>query len=323
MSNPGRSLDDLPLAAYSTGVVEDELDEETIAEPPHLSQQEAIALAMGVEPPASTEPAPAAPRGGGRATPRVSLPRPSLSRLPRFGGRTRAAAAESPFSVATPVGVASPALAMPVAQYPTSTPTSKPASPAIPRRSPRLDLGGLGATLRNPRRAVRDPRVLFGGMIGIGVVLLGISFLGGGNLGGGAGPEASASLAPGAVPVTTPGAATIQLAGDMEGAFSLTGTTGFGRPADGQLASRWTDASGSVLALSGRVGSGTRTSTPELVLAVTVVVRGATLTFTSEAGECTIGMAEKMFDVTGSFVCPEITSDDGRVTLKITGTYKT
>ena len=67
----------------------------------------------------------------------------------------------------------------------------------------------------------------------------------------------------------------------------------------------------------------TRTTTADLILTVTVVARGAPATFTSEAGECTVGMAEKLLNVTGSFVCPEITSDDGRVTLKITGTYKT
>ena len=81
MSNQGRSLDDLPLAAYSTGVVADEPDEETVAEPAHLSQQEAIVLAMGAEPPPSTEPTPVAPIGGGRVLPRLSLPRPSVPRL--------------------------------------------------------------------------------------------------------------------------------------------------------------------------------------------------------------------------------------------------
>ena len=113
------------------------------------------------------------------------------------------------------------------------------------------------------------------------------------------------------------------MTGELEGTFSLTGSTGLGLPPDGQLASTWTDATGSALALTGAAGSGTRTTTPELVLTMTVVVRGASLEFTSEAGECTVGMAEKMFNVSGSFVCPEITSDDGRVTVKITGTYRT
>ena len=171
---------------------------------------------------------------------------------------------------------------------------------------------------------MRDPRVLFGGMIAVGVVLLGVSFLGGGNLAGGAGPDASASSAPGAVVAPTPGAATIQLTGEVEVDVQPDRQHRLrASPRDGQLASTWTDASGTALALTGRAGSGTRTTTPDLILTVTVVARGAPATFTSEAGECTIGMAEKMFNVTGSFVCPEITSDDGRVTVKITGTYRT
>ena len=300
MSNQGRSLDDLPLAAYSTGVVADEPDEETVAEPSHLSQQEAIVLAMGAEPPPSTEPAPAAPRGGGPGLPRLSvprpsLPRPSLPRLPRFGGRTRAAAvAESPFSVAAP------ALAMPVARYPTSTPAPAPASPAIPGRARGVDLGNLGARLRNPRTAVRDPRVLFGGMVAIGVVLLGISFLGGepGRRG-----RARCQRQPGArgrrLP-TTPGPASIQVTGDFEAAFDLTGTAAVGKPADGQLLATWDDGAGTSVTLTGRVGSVTRTTTSALTLAITVMRNGAPVTFTSEAGECTIGMAEKMFNVTGA-----------------------
>ena len=322
MSNQGRSLDDLPLAAYSTGVVADEPDEETVAEPSHLSQQEAIVLAMGAEPPPSTEPAPAAPRGGGPGLPRLSvprpsLPRPSLPRLPRFGGRTRAAAvAESPFSVAAP------ALAMPVARYPTSTPAPAPASPAIPGRARGGDLGNLGARLRNPRTAVRDPRVLFGGMVAIGVVLLGISFLGG-NPAGGAGPAASASPGPGAAGPTTPGPGSIQVTGDFEAAFDLTGTAAVGKPADGQLLATWDDGAGTSVPLPGRVGSVTRTTTSALTLAITVMRNGAPVTFTSEAGECTIGMAEKMFNVTGGFVCPEIRSNGGRYTVKLSGTYQT
>jgi hypothetical protein len=43
-----RSLDDMPLAAYSTGVT-DEGDDEAVPEPPRLTQQDAMALIMGVE----------------------------------------------------------------------------------------------------------------------------------------------------------------------------------------------------------------------------------------------------------------------------------
>ena len=109
MAFQGRSPDDLPLAAYSNGVVDDEPDEEIVAEPSHpLTQQEAIALAMGIDAPAKPEPEPepaAARRGSGRprrSLPKPSLPRPSLPQMPRlFRGRT-AAVADSPFHLEPP-----------------------------------------------------------------------------------------------------------------------------------------------------------------------------------------------------------------------------
>jgi hypothetical protein len=120
-----------------------------------------------------------------------------------------------------------------------------------------------------------------------------------------------------------PGPATIQVTGRVDGSFTLTGTAGFGKPTDGQLASTWADSTGTGLSLSGRVGSGTRTTSGELVLSVIVIVDGAPVLFQSEDGECFVGMAEKMSNVTGSFVCEELTSTNGRVTLKITGNYQT
>jgi len=336
MSFQGRSPDDLPLAAYSTGIVNDEPDEEIVAEPSHpLSQQEAVALAMGIEAPAKAEPEPepAAPRrGSGRprlslprpSLPRPSLPRPSMPGMPRIGFRGRAAAvAESPFHLEPPT--MSMSVAHPAAT-PAATPAAAPRSTGVPGRTWRLDLGGLGdlgTRLRDPRTAVRDPRVLFGGLIAIGVVLLGVSLLGGGNTAGGPGPGASASAAPGIGGPAGPGPATVQVTGRVDGSFTLTGTTGFGKPADGQLAATWADSAGTALSLTGRAGSGTRTTSGELVLSVTVMVDGARVLFLSEDGECTVGMAQKMSNVTGSFVCKELTSADGRMTLKITGTYQT
>jgi hypothetical protein len=335
MSFQGRSPDDLPLAAYSNGVVEDEPDEEIVDEPSHpLSQQEAIALAMGIEAPAKPEPAakpapePAAARGGS-GRPRRSLPRPSLPRLalpamPRLGFRGRTAAvADSPFHLEPPT------MSMSVAHVPAVTPAAMPAaapvavprSTGVPGRTWRLDLGGLGTRLRDPRTAVREPRVLFGGLIAIGVVLLGVSLLGGGAAGG-PGPGASASAAPGLGVPAGPGPATVQVTGGVEGSFTLTGTAGFGKPTDGQLASTWADSTGTVLSLTGSVGR-TRTTSGDLVLSVTVMVNRNPVLFLSEDGECTVGMAETMSNVTGNFVCKELTSADGRMTLKITGTYKT
>ena len=343
MSFQGRSPDDLPLAAYSKGAVADEPDEDIDAEASRpLSQQEAVALAMGIEAPAQQEPAKAEPeqpepepaaaqRGPGR--PRLSLPRPSLPRfslpqMPRVGFRSRTAAiADSPFHIEPPamsMSVAQVRAAMPAA-LPAATPTAMPAATpratGVPGWTRRLDLGDLGTKLRNPRTAVRDPRVLFGGLIAIGVVLLGVSLLGGGNSAG-LQPGASASAAPGIGVPAGPGPATVLVTGRVDGSFTLTGTAGFGKPADGQLASTWADSAGTALSLTGRVG-GTRTTSPELVLTVTVIVGGTPVTFVSEDGECTIGMAEKISNVTGSFVCEEVTSADGRTKLKITGTYQT
>ena len=268
MSFHGRSPDDLPLAAYSTGVVDDEPDEEIVDESsqPH-SQQEAVALAMGIDPPAKPEAEPAAPRRG-RGRPRLSLPRPSLPRpsmpaMPKLGVRGRTAAvAESPFQLEPPQ------VSMTVAQVraemaaatPTVTPVATPRATGVPGRAWGLNLGDLGTTLRNPRTAVRDPRVLFGGLIAVGAVLLGVSLLGGGNLAGGPGPGATASAGPGIAVPAGPGPATVQVTGRIEGSFTLTGTAGFGKPADGQLASVWADSAGTDLALTGRVGSGTRTT---------------------------------------------------------------
>lgn len=342
MTFHGRSPDDLPLAAYSTGVVDDEPDEEIVDEASHpLSQQEAVALAMGIEAPPKPEPErpesePAAPQtGSGRprlsgprlslprlSLPRMSMSRPSLPAMPRLGFRGRAAAvADSPFHLEPPamsMSVAHVPAAMPVA---TSAATSR--STGVRGRHWRLDLGDVGTKLRNPRTAVRDSRVLFGGLIAIGVVLLGVSLLGGGNSAGGPGPGASASAAPGIGVPAGPGPATVQVSGRVDGSFTLTGTAGFGKPTDGQLASTWADSAGTALSLTGRMGSGTRTTSGELVLSVTVVVDGAPVVFLSEDGECTVGMAEKMSNVSGSFVCKELTSADSRMKLKITGNYQT
>ena len=340
MTYQGRSQDDLPLAAYTTGAAADEPEDEVVPETPQLSQQDVIAMAMGIAPPAAEEAAPtteaaeaAAPRAR-RSLPRPSLPRPSLPRpslkLPGLGGRGRAdLAAEAPFRVtaqaapgaaAQAAQMAAPtAFAMPLVQ----APAARPVSTGATGRVRGLNVGGLGTSLRSPRTAVRDPRVLFGGMIAIGVVVLGVAMLGGGGSAGGVVPGASASTAPGVGVPTVPGSASIDVAGDFAATFALTGTAVVGKPADGQLAATWTDGAGSSVTLTGRISSGTRTTTSELTLAIVVMRNGAPVTLTSEAGECTVGMAEKIVNVTGSFVCPEITSDGGRFTVKLSGKFGT
>ena len=339
MTYQGRSQDDLPLA-YTTGAVADEPEDEVVPAASPLSQQDAIAMAMGITPPPTEEAAPtaettaeaAAPRAR-RSRPRPSLPRPSLPRpsvkLPNLGGRGRSViAAEAPFRVtaqAAPAAaqaaqMAAPtAFAMPLVQAPV-------ARPAVPGASGRVrgpKVGGLGTALRSPRTAVRDPRVLFGGVIAIGVVVLGVGMLGGGGSNAGVVPGASPSAAPGVGVPTVPGAASLEVAGDFTTTFALTGTAVVGKPADGLLVVTWQDGAGSSVALSGRISSGTRTTTSDLTLDFVVLRNGVPVTFSSAAGECTVGMAEKLVNVTGSFVCPEITSDGGRFTVKLTGTYQT
>ena len=120
-----------------------------------------------------------------------------------------------------------------------------------------------------------------------------------------------------------PGPATVVVDGTVEGSFTLTGTAGFGKPIDRQVASTWADSEGRALSLTGPVGSGMRTTSGDLVLSVTVLVNGRPVTFVSEDAECFVNMAEKMGNITGSFVCEELTSADGRTTLKITGNYQT
>jgi hypothetical protein len=53
------------------------------------------------------------------------------------------------------------------------------------------------------------------------------------------------------------------------------------------------------------------------------MVNGKLVTFTSKAGECTIGMAENPKHVSGSFACRKLKSDDGKLTVEASGTYRT
>ena len=53
------------------------------------------------------------------------------------------------------------------------------------------------------------------------------------------------------------------------------------------------------------------------------MVDGELVTFTSNAGECTIGMAVNPKSVTGSFTCHKVKSDDGKLTVDASGTYRT
>jgi hypothetical protein len=208
-----------------------------------------------------------------------------------------------------------PAPATPAAAAYAAATTGAVASPQA------LGLADLLRTLREPRKAVRDPRILAGGVIAIGLVVLLFSLLGGGGPSNGL--LAGASPSAGTTVVAAPGEASLTLTRALPGTYALTGATGFGKPVDDQLDSSWTDATGSSLALTGRVASVTRTTGKDLVLTLTMIVAGRPVTFTSDGGECTVGMAVKVFSVTGSFVCPELVSDDGKITVKANGTYET
>jgi hypothetical protein len=385
MTYQGRSPDDQPLAAYSTGAVPDQLEDELPPEAPHLTQQEAIALAMGIDQPQPAPEPEAEPKR--RSGPRFSLPR---LRLPKLGLPSRPAADASVESapamdvmapeMAPPPMAPRPAMAPPPMGPPTMAPpamaprppiappsvapapriargrtaASSVAAPALPplmasagasasasmasALPPLMASGGaaalpvrsarrgfalpkLGALPRTPRAAVRDPRVLAAVAVVVGIVVVLVGLTGrGGPLGGGA---TDASPSPVAPVVAPPGAATLTLTGDVTGEYSLTGSTGTGRPADDHLDSSWSDTTGTSLALTGRAGSGTRTTAEGLVLTLTVLVNGSPVTFTSEDGECTVGMAVQPTTVRGSYVCKDLTSADGKLVVKATGTYQT
>jgi hypothetical protein len=171
------------------------------------------------------------------------------------------------------------------------------------------------------RAAIRDPRVLTGGAIVV-VVLLVAGLLGRGLTSSAAAPTATASPAP-AVATPPPAAVTITLSGGVTGAYSLAGSAGLGRPADAHLASTWTDALGDSLTMTGRASAGTQPTGPDLVLALTLVVADTPVTFTSDGGECVVGMALKPATVSGSIVCKKLRSDDGTLVVSVTGSYRT
>ena len=258
MTYQSRSLDDLPLAAYTTGMepAQDE-DDANVAE-------------------------------AAAAVPAADVPfRPALD------------PADLP---ADPAGLAS------------APPRSLPSLPKVPE------------WLTHPRRHARDPRLLMSGVVGVGVLLLVGSLV----LGGGGGPSltgANASpTAPAIVPTAAPpaGSASVEATGKVgAGARELIGLTGTGPAVAQRIESTWGDDAGTILGLSGAASAGTRTTDSTFVLTWTVMVNGAPLTFTSDSGECTVGMAVQPRQVSGSFTCKKLRSPDGKVTIDVRGTYRT
>jgi hypothetical protein len=260
MTYQSRSLDDLPLAAYTTGV---EPDPEPEAGAPHAAVAATVASAPAVvlKPPVDPANLPADPAGLASDPPR-SLP--ALSKVPEW--------------------------------------------------------------LAHPREHRRDPRLVLSGVVAIGVVLLVASLMfGGGGPAGVTGANASPTT-PAFVPTAAPpaGAASVEATGKVgAGTRELTGMTGTGPAVAQRIESTWGDDAGTVLGLSGAASAGTRTTDTTFVLTWTVVVNGAPVTFTSDSGECTIGMAVQPKQVSGSFTCKKLRSPDGKVTVDVRGTYRT
>lgn len=259
MTFKGRSPDDMPLAAYSTGMEPSEPDEADASEP-----------------------------DAGRDDTAAATPARDLD----FDA--------GPFATADP-------------------------------ESKTVHVGGLAddrppfaELLRNPRAHARDPRLLLGGVIAVGVVLLGLSLLGGGGPGPATGANPSPSAGIGAQATALPaGNASVAVTGDIAATYELLGRTGIGPAVQSRMTSTWGDNLGNTLALGGPVSAGTRTTDATFVLTWSVMVDGAPVTFTSKAGECTVGMAVTPRNVSGSFNCKKLKSDDGEHTVEATGTYRT
>jgi hypothetical protein len=255
MPTPDRSVDDLPLAAYSTGV-----DPET--------ESGAVEPAFGTPSSAATTPA------GGAAAPDVL----HLDGL-------------------------DPAAALPV-----------------PEDEPRPPVPNV-LVARARTFAAGNPRVVAGAAF-VAVILVGLSMILGGKGPTAAGASATPSIPPIAVVAADPGVATLVLKGSVQATLTMTGTAG--QPVtDNVVGAAWGDSLQNVLTLQGKVDRGTRTTDAGLVLTWGLMVDGKLVTFTSKAGECTIGMASTQKAVSGSFACRKLKSADGKLTVEASGTYRT
>ena len=168
---------------------------------------------------------------------------------------------------------------------------------------------------------LRTSRVAAGGTF-VAMILVGLLLLNGGAGRPGAAAEPSASAPAAAAATAVPGQATLVLTGQVKQTLSFVGTTR-ARGEGSALAATWAGATTTSLGLNGPVDRGTRTTNERLVLRFTVVVDASPVTFTSTDGECTVGMAVKGGGVSGSFACKKLKSDDGKVTVGATGTYRT
>jgi hypothetical protein len=186
--------------------------------------------------------------------------------------------------------------------------------PVAPRALPPL-VAKTVTTLRTSRLAA--------GSLFAGVILVGLLLLNGGNGNpGAAGAQASPSPAPVVTVTAEPGNATLVVVAKTEQTFALSGASDTGTP-DGPLSVTWADATANTLGLQGPVDRGVRTTAESLVLSFTVLLDGTPVTFTSTDGECTIGMAVHPRYVSGTFSCKKLKSDDGKITVGASGSYRT
>jgi hypothetical protein len=179
--------------------------------------------------------------------------------------------------------------------------------------------------LAHPRQNLRDPRLLLSGVVGAGLVLLLMSLVLGGGGAAGLGAAAASPSAPAFVATAPPpaGNASVDVTGKLAGTHELIGATGSGPAVASRIDATWSSSTGAILGLSGAASSGTRTTDANFVLTWTVLVGETPVTFTSDSGECTVGMSVQPKTVTGSFVCKKLKSDDGKQTLDARGTYRT
>lgn len=324
MSFHERSLDDLPLAAYTSGVVPNEDEELDLAGDPGYTSVPAPSTATAdMQHSQAAEADRAAPDVPAAKRRRFSLRLPALR-------RSKAAALQhaAPFQPVNQPEAAPGAYQAAAGAYQAGSGAFQAVhgfDDPVPVRAA-TPPAREGAAPRDPRALLRDPRILAGGTIAVGLVLLGISLLGGGGpTSGTAGPNSSQG-AGGVQPSAAPaGIASVELTGGLTnlGIYALAGAKGAGPAVDSHLDAIWTDPLGQNLGLVGLASQGTRTTDANFVLSWTMLIDNLPVTFTSRNSECTIGMAVGAKAVHGTFVCKKLPSTDGSQVIDLKGTYTT
>ena len=331
----------MPLAAYTTGVPPDEdesldpeADIDVAAQRPMTQQEVALALAGAAAAPADATPAinPPAAASPGRRLPSLKLPRlrraktAKLQQAAPFQPVAGAMAAPTAFNaVSQSIEAALPtyhAVVRPMEPTRPFHPAQRPVEEKTATTKPAKKPARAGA--RTPRQLLRDPRVLAGGIVAIGLTLLAVSLLGGGGpASGSGGPGSSQDTTAGQSIAPVLGTASVELGGGVSGIYTLTGATGAGPAVDSRVDATWTDPLGQSLRLVGLASQGTRTTDPDFVLSWTMLIDNLAVTFTSRDSECTVGMAVGMKSVHGNFVCKQLKSGDGKHVIDLRGEYTT